>query len=89
MQKAGARIPGGPSSGGKQIKGICQLFLFVFIFLVDFFILRERERASMQVRKGQREREKEGERERIPSRLHTTSAEPDAGLQLTNCEILT
>ena len=44
----------------------------------------------MQVRKGQRERERERrERERIPSRLHTTSVEPDTGLQLTNCEILT
>ena len=28
-------------------------------------------------------------RERIPSRLHTFSAEPDAGLKLTNHEIMT
>ena len=27
--------------------------------------------------------------ERIPSRLHTVSAEPDVGLGLTNCEIMT
>ena len=33
--------------------------------------------------------EREGERERIPSRLHTVSMEPDAGLGLTNHEITT
>ena len=36
-------------------------------------------------RGGQRERE----RERIPSMLLAVSAEPDAGLELTNCEIMT
>ena len=48
-----------------------------------------------------KEREKEGERkpvgewekgrrrERVPSRLHTVSVEPDMGLKLTNCEIMT
>ena len=50
----------------------------VFIYL---FILRERERAG----EGQKERE----RGRIPSRLHTIGAEPDAGLNLTNHEIVT
>ena len=33
--------------------------------------------------------EKEGERERILSRLHTVSAEPNVGLDLTKCEIMT
>ena len=28
-------------------------------------------------------------RERIPSRLHTVSAEPGTGLELTNCEVMT
>ena len=28
-------------------------------------------------------------RDRIPGRLHTVRAEPDMGLQLTNCEIMT
>ena len=27
--------------------------------------------------------------ERIPSRLHSVSAEPDVGLELTNCEMVT
>ena len=36
-----------------------------------------------------RERERERERERIPGRLHTVSAEPDAGLKPTNREIMT
>ena len=35
------------------------------------------------------ERERERGRERIPSRLYTVSVEPDAGLELTNCEIMT
>ena len=44
--------------------------------------MRERERER------QRERtEKEGER--IPSRLYAVSAEPDAGLELTNHKIMT
>ena len=36
-----------------------------------------------------RERERERETERIPSRLHTVSAEPNVGLDFTNCEIMT
>ena len=37
----------------------------------------------------ERQRERERERERIPSRLCTVSTEPDAGLDLTVCEIMT
>ena len=33
--------------------------------------------------------EREGKRERIPSRLHTVSAEPNVGLELANHEIMT
>ena len=44
---------------------------------------RERERERVQVGEGQRGRE------RIPSRLHIVSAEPDAGLDPTNPEIVT
>ena len=36
-----------------------------------------------------RERERERERERIPSRLRAVSSEPEAGLKLTNHEIMT
>ena len=42
------------------------------------------ERDSKRSRGRERER-----RERIPSRLCTVSTEPDAGLNLTNCEIMT
>ena len=35
------------------------------------------------------ERERQRERERTPSRLCPVSAEPSAGLDLMNCEILT
>ena len=38
---------------------------------------------------GRAERERERERERIPSRLHTVSTEPDAGLKPTSCKIMT
>ena len=54
---------------------------FIVIKILSLFILRERRRG----REG-REAEKEGERERIPSRA---SAEPDAGLNATSCEIMT
>ena len=44
-----------------------------FCFLVNLFIYFERD----------------GERERIPSRLRAVRSEPDAGLGLTNREIVT
>ena len=50
--------------------------IFSFLFKLYLFILSGR---------GQRERG----RERIPSRLHTVSVELDAGLEPTNCEIMT
>ena len=59
-----------------------------FRFLLFFkclFILRERERE--RERKWARSRERG--RERIPSRLWAVSAEPNMGLHLTNCEIMT
>ena len=49
--------------------------------------MRERERE----REGdmhKQERDRERMKERIPSRLHTASADPHMGLQLTNCEIM-
>ena len=39
--------------------------------------------------RGGAERDGERERERTPSRLHTVRAEPDAGLELMKCEIMT
>ena len=44
--------------------------------------VRERERER------ERQRKRERERERILTRLFTDGAEPDAGLDLTNCEIM-
>ena len=55
----------------------------VFLKNVYLFILRERER--VRAGEGQRERR----RERIPSGLCTVSAEPVAGLELANREIMT
>ena len=37
----------------------------------------------------EKDRERERERENIPSRLRAVSAEPDAGLEPTNREIMT
>ena len=42
-----------------------------------------------QAEEGQRERERERGRERILSRFHAISAEPEAGLEHTNHEIMT
>ena len=49
-----------------------------FFFLLSLFVYLERE-YSQEGQKG---------RERIPRRLRTVSAEPDLGLELTNCEIM-
>ena len=46
---------------------------------------RERERERAHASRGGAEREGE----RIPSRFHAVSAEPNAGLDLTNHEIVT
>ena len=50
---------------------------------LSLFIYFERE----SVRAGRTERGKE--REKIPSRLPVVSTEPDAGLKLMKCEIMT
>ena len=52
-------------------------------FFTCLFILFLRQRECMN--RGEAEREGE----RIPSRLHTFSAEPDVGLKLRNSEIMT
>ena len=49
--------------------------------------VRGRGRESERLRA--RERERERRRERIPSRLCAISTEPDAGLDLMNCESMT
>ena len=54
----------------------------MFVYL---FILRERH-CVPEPKWGW---DREGGRERIPSRLHVVSTEPDAGLEPTNCEIMT
>ena len=50
-----------------------------------------RKNACLQAGEGQREGEREGESGlgRIPSRLHAVSPEPEAGLELTKCGIMT
>ena len=50
-----------------------------------FYLLKEREREHERRRGAEREREKE----RIPRRLCAVRAEPNVGLDLTNCEIMT
>ena len=50
---------------------------------------RESEHTRAQMGEGQRERERDREREKIPSRLHTPSTEPEAGLDPMNREIMT
>ena len=60
--------------------------LSTLFFLMFVYFLRERERERER-----EEREEKGqiEEERIPSRLRAVSTEPDMGLKLTNCEVMT
>ena len=58
-------------------------------FFNVYLFLRERERDRAQAGEGQREREREGDTSEAGSRLQAVSTEPDAGLQLTNREIMT
>ena len=60
---------------------VTTMYVFFLKFL-NLFIYFGRERANRVGSEG-------GERERIPSRLHTVSAEPDTGLELTNCDTMT
>ena len=68
----------------QTLDNVCWLILLLKFFL-SLFIYFERDRVSMS--RGGAERERE--RERIPSRFLTVSAEPDAGPELTNHEIVT
>ena len=66
-------------------------------FLKFIYLERERAKVGQEQRERERERERvhahgrgrERGRERIPSRLRAVSAEPDTGLELVNCEIMT
>ena len=71
------RAKSDPPGESKENKLIYRLMNF-FVYL---FILREREKAHFW--------ERQRERERIPSRLHTASAEPNTQLEPTNHEIMT
>ena len=65
----------------KALLVLCMGPFFITFSKVHLFILRESESMS---RRGA-----ETEGKRIPSRLYTSGAEPDTGLELTNCEIMT
>ena len=56
-----------------------------FDFFLSLFLHSERERERVRMHQGGAERETE----RVPSRFHAFSAEPDAGLDLMNREIMT
>ena len=58
--------------------------MFLKVYLL---ILRERE--SVLTHAHMHRRWRDGERDRIPNRLRTLSMEPNAGLELTNLEIIT
>ena len=61
---------------------VYKLCIFLNLF-IDREGERETERENDQAGEGHRDRQ------RIPSRLHTASTEPNAGLKLTNREIMT
>ena len=59
------------------------------LFFLIFKSLREKERERERESELELARNRERKRERIPSRLHAVSAEPNSGLDITNCEIMT
>ena len=68
----------------KRLALFTYLFIYLFIYL-SLFILKETETETAWVERAQRDRERETENPQVGSAL----AEPDAGLDLTNCEIMT
>ena len=74
---AGARVP---ADAALPFLALVFILDFLFLFNVCSFL---RGRTCARVREGQRERET------IPSRLLTVCVEPDAGLEVTDREILT
>ena len=57
-----------------------------FISYLKFILTERQKERNRECKQG---RGKERGRERIPSRICTVSTEPDVGLKLTNCEIMT
>ena len=62
------------------------LFFFFLFFLTFIHFLKDRERQSVSEGGAERGGDKES---KAGSRLGTESTEPDAGLELTNREIMT
>ena len=63
-------------------------FTFQFFLNVHFYFWEERQSVSRE--RADREREREGDTQsEAGSSLRAVSTEPDAGLQLMNCEIMT
>ena len=60
--------------------------IFFLIFFLMFIYFGDRERQSMNGGGAEREGDTESE---AGSRLRAVSTEPDAGLDLTDCEIMT
>ena len=71
---------------------LATFFLFFFFTFLTFLFIFEREKDRAQQGRG-REREREREREdtesQAGSKLRAVSTEPGAGLELTDCEIMT
>ena len=63
--------------------------IYAYLFFLSLFIYFERERERERERESKQERGREREREKIPSRLHTVSAEPHVGLKSANHKIMT
>ena len=62
-----------PLRSSAEVGFLLRMTSYFILFFQSLFIYFERHR----------------ERDRILSRLHATSAEPNLGLKLTNCEIMT
>ena len=78
-----------------EVTTVNSLLFFFFIFLLHYFFfiffnvylfLRDRERHGTSGGGAEREGDRESE---TGSRLRAISTEPDTGLKLTSCEIMT
>ena len=61
----------------------------MFVYFSIYLFLRETEREREQGRGRERERVTQNPKQAAGSRLRAISTEPDRGLELTSCEIMT
>ena len=70
-------------------ENVMRIFYFLIFLMFIYFWERDTHTHNTSGRGAERERERRRGRHRIQSRLWAVSTRPDAGLELTKCEIMT